>query len=233
MPGASARAVLACRYSPGEPHRHGVPAPLALGRSAGPRVPTPHARRPWNARRPTKERTVRCPRATRGKCAVSGPRAGWPACQRRMNPHSTGVGSPDSASGGIRRLPPGARSMRHQPAHGRRAADMSHTQFGRIERGELGNLTVDQARGRQQQSACASLKTYPDGDPARDADIWRSLERFHRRLPRGPFGERRCRCRSQETAGLGTALPFLVGGELDANVRRAFAMSRRSNAGSR
>ena len=46
-------------------------------------------------------------------------------------------------------------------------------------------------------------------------------------------GERRCHCPFQETAGLGMRCSFWVGGERDASVRRAFAMPRRWNAGSR
>ena len=66
------------------------------------------------------------------------------------------------------------------------AADMSHTQFGRIERGQLGKLTVDQAaRAAAAVGLRITLKTYPDGDPARDAGHLGLAERFHRRLPPG------------------------------------------------
>lgn len=66
------------------------------------------------------------------------------------------------------------------------AADMSHTQFGRIERGQLRKLTVDQAsRAAAAVGLRVTLKTYPDGDPARDAAQLGLAERFHRRLPAG------------------------------------------------
>jgi len=64
------------------------------------------------------------------------------------------------------------------------AAGMSHAQFGRIERGTLQALTIDQA-----SRACAAIglrlvvKTFPDGDPARDAAHLATIESFRRRLP--------------------------------------------------
>jgi hypothetical protein len=65
------------------------------------------------------------------------------------------------------------------------AADMSHTQFGRIERGQLRKLTVDQAaRAAAAVGLRITLKTYPDGDPARDAGHLGLAARFKRRLPR-------------------------------------------------
>jgi transcriptional regulator with XRE-family HTH domain len=64
------------------------------------------------------------------------------------------------------------------------AADMSHSQISRIERGELRDLTFDQAA---RAAAAVGLKlvvrTFPDGDPARDAAHLALLERFRRRLP--------------------------------------------------
>lgn len=66
------------------------------------------------------------------------------------------------------------------------AADMSHAQFGRIERGELRELTVDQL-----SRACAAVglrlavRAYPDGDPVRDAGQLAVLERFRLLLPAG------------------------------------------------
>jgi hypothetical protein len=66
------------------------------------------------------------------------------------------------------------------------AAGMSHTQFGRIERGQLTGLTFDQAaRSAAAVGLRLTLKTYPDGDPARDAAHLGLAERFRRRLPRG------------------------------------------------
>ncbi len=65
------------------------------------------------------------------------------------------------------------------------AVGMSHAQFGRIERGELRELTVDQL-----SRACAAVglrlvvRAYPDGDPVRDAAQLALLERFRARLPR-------------------------------------------------
>ena len=66
------------------------------------------------------------------------------------------------------------------------AAAMSHAQFGRIERGEIRQLTVDQL-----SRACAAVglrlvvRAYPDGDPVRDAAQLALLERFRSCLPAG------------------------------------------------
>ena len=66
------------------------------------------------------------------------------------------------------------------------AADMSHAQFGRIERAELRELTVDQL-----SRACAAVglrlavRAYPDGDPVRDAAQLALLARFQALLPSG------------------------------------------------
>jgi hypothetical protein len=63
---------------------------------------------------------------------------------------------------------------------------MSHAQFGRIERGELRELTVDQL-----SRACAAVglrlavRAYPDGDPVRDTAQMALLERFRSCLPAG------------------------------------------------
>jgi hypothetical protein len=63
---------------------------------------------------------------------------------------------------------------------------MSHTQFGRIERGQLKGLTFDQAaRAAASVGLRVSCKTYPDGDPARDAAHLGLAERFRQRLPPG------------------------------------------------
>jgi len=66
------------------------------------------------------------------------------------------------------------------------AADMSHAQFGRIERGALNQLTVDQA-----SRACAAVglrlvvRAYPDGEPIADRAQLALLARFRARLPEG------------------------------------------------
>ena len=63
---------------------------------------------------------------------------------------------------------------------------MSHAQFGRIERGELPELSVEQL-----SRACAAVglqlvvRAYPDGDPARDAGQLALLKRLEARLPDG------------------------------------------------
>ena len=65
-----------------------------------------------------------------------------------------------------------------------RAAGMSRAQFGRIERGEIAHLSVDQlCRAAAAVGLKVSLRTFPDGDPARDAGQLAILERFHQRLP--------------------------------------------------
>jgi hypothetical protein len=66
------------------------------------------------------------------------------------------------------------------------AAAMSHTQFGRIERAELPNLTVEQlSRAATAVGLRLVVRTYPDGDPVRDAAHRALLERFRRLLPAG------------------------------------------------
>jgi hypothetical protein len=66
------------------------------------------------------------------------------------------------------------------------AVALDPSTYGRIERGELENVTV-----RQLALACASVgrdlsvRSYPRGDPARDAGHRRLLERFRVRLPPG------------------------------------------------
>jgi hypothetical protein len=63
---------------------------------------------------------------------------------------------------------------------------MSHAQFGRIERAELDELTIDQAA-----RACAAVglrlivKAVPGGDPALDAGQLALLGRLRRELPIG------------------------------------------------
>src|SRR5262245_17276992 len=64
------------------------------------------------------------------------------------------------------------------------AAGMSHAQFGRIERGVLRELTIDQAsRAAAAVGLRLVVKTYPDGDAARDAAHLAVLGRFKARLP--------------------------------------------------
>jgi transcriptional regulator with XRE-family HTH domain len=66
-----------------------------------------------------------------------------------------------------------------------RAAGMSRAQFGRIERAEIRGLTIDQAsRAAAAVGLRLVVKTYPDGDPARDAAHLALAERFRARLPR-------------------------------------------------
>ena len=63
---------------------------------------------------------------------------------------------------------------------------MSQAQLGRIERGELSDLTLEQV-------CCAGLavglrlgaRLYPDGDPVRDDAQLRLLERFRSLCPPG------------------------------------------------
>lgn len=65
-----------------------------------------------------------------------------------------------------------------------RAVRMSRSQFGRIERAELPNVTVDQLC-----RACAAVglkfagRAYPDGDPLRDAAQLALIARFRALLP--------------------------------------------------
>lgn len=67
-----------------------------------------------------------------------------------------------------------------------RAVRMSHAQLGRIERGEIRGLTVDQAA-----RACAAVglklvvRAYPDAEPIRDAAHVALLGRFRSLLPAG------------------------------------------------
>ncbi|MBI3745403.1 MAG: helix-turn-helix domain-containing protein [Chloroflexi bacterium] len=66
------------------------------------------------------------------------------------------------------------------------AAAMSHAQFGRIERGDMEHVTLEQV-------ACAgavvglrlTARLYPDGDPVRDAAQLRLISRLRRCLPDG------------------------------------------------
>jgi len=65
-------------------------------------------------------------------------------------------------------------------------AGMSRSQYGRIERGELVRLSFEQAcRAAAAVGLDLSVRTFPDGDPVRDAGQLRLLERFHALLPMG------------------------------------------------
>lgn len=65
-----------------------------------------------------------------------------------------------------------------------RAVGMSHSQFGRIERAALPNVTVDQfCRAASAVGLKIVVRAYPDGDPVRDAAQLALLERFRRRVP--------------------------------------------------
>jgi transcriptional regulator with XRE-family HTH domain len=65
-----------------------------------------------------------------------------------------------------------------------RAAAMSASQFGRIERGELRNVTLEQlCRASAAVGLRPNLRLYPDGDPVRDAGQNRLLERLRVRVP--------------------------------------------------
>jgi transcriptional regulator with XRE-family HTH domain len=66
------------------------------------------------------------------------------------------------------------------------AAGMSHAQVGRIERGVVRGLSIDQAcRVGLAVGLRLGARLYPDGDPIRDAAQLRLLERLRRRLPSG------------------------------------------------
>jgi transcriptional regulator with XRE-family HTH domain len=64
------------------------------------------------------------------------------------------------------------------------AVGMSHAQFGRIERGELDDLTFDQAcRAGLAVGLRLGSKYYPDGDPVRDRAQIALLDRFRHHVP--------------------------------------------------
>ncbi|HKF85859.1 MAG TPA: helix-turn-helix domain-containing protein [Candidatus Limnocylindrales bacterium] len=64
------------------------------------------------------------------------------------------------------------------------AAEMSHAQFGRIERALLPRLTFEQAcRAGIAVGLRVGARAYPTGDPVRDAGQLRLLERFISLLP--------------------------------------------------
>jgi hypothetical protein len=82
------------------------------------------------------------------------------------------------------------RNARHTSGVSQRAAgravDISHAQFGRIERGEIDGLTILQA-----SRACAAIglklvvRVYPDSDAVLDTPQLALLDRFRRRLGAG------------------------------------------------
>ncbi len=66
------------------------------------------------------------------------------------------------------------------------AAGMSHAQFGRIERGVLLDLTIDQTcRAGLAVGLRLGARLFVDGDAVRDTAQLRLLERFRSRLPAG------------------------------------------------
>jgi len=66
------------------------------------------------------------------------------------------------------------------------ACAMSRSQVGRIERGELPRISLDQAtRAALAVGLRLSIRAYPDGDPVRDAAQLALLDRLQRRLPPG------------------------------------------------
>ncbi len=66
------------------------------------------------------------------------------------------------------------------------AAGMSHAQWGRIERSQCRQLTIDQAtRAAMAVGLRLVASTYPEGDAVRDAAQLGLLDRFRSRLPPG------------------------------------------------
>lgn len=64
------------------------------------------------------------------------------------------------------------------------AAGISHAHWGRIERGLVPNLSITQAcTVAAVVGLRLSVRTYPDGDPVRDAGQLALIERFRVRLP--------------------------------------------------
>lgn len=64
------------------------------------------------------------------------------------------------------------------------AARMSHAQFGRIERAELHDLSIDQAsRAAFAVGLRLAVRAFPSGDPVRDRAQLALLERLRVRLP--------------------------------------------------
>ena len=66
------------------------------------------------------------------------------------------------------------------------AVGMSGSQFGRVERGEIRNVSVEQwFRAAAAVGLRLHVRAYPDGDPLRDMAQSRLLDRFRRRLHQG------------------------------------------------
>jgi hypothetical protein len=66
------------------------------------------------------------------------------------------------------------------------AGGMSHTQLGRMERGQIPGLTIEQVcRAGLAVGLRLGARLYPDGDAVRDTGQLRLLERFRLRLPAG------------------------------------------------
>ena len=84
-----------------------------------------------------------------------------------------------------------------------KSVGMSHSQFGRIERADLTDVTVQQLG-----LACGAVglkivvRAYPDGEPVRDGAQLALLERLRRHVP--------------ETAGWRTEVPLALQGDLRA-----------------
>ena len=85
------------------------------------------------------------------------------------------------------------------------SADMSHAQWGRIERAALLEVTFGQAsRAATAVGLRLDVRCYPDGDPVRDAGQLALLERFRRRLPSGARWDTEVPLPIPATAGRGT-----------------------------
>ena len=101
------------------------------------------------------------------------------------------------------------------------AVGMSHAQLGRIERGKLPQLTLEQAcRAGMALGLELGAKLYPDGDPVRDRAQLKLLGAIPRATPdRGERGTRRSHCRSPAIDGRGTAWSGSAGAGPDARPR--------------
>jgi transcriptional regulator with XRE-family HTH domain len=67
-----------------------------------------------------------------------------------------------------------------------RSVQMSHAQFGRIERGRLAHVTVSQlSRASAAVGLQLSVRVFPAGEPVRDRAQLALLERFRALLPKG------------------------------------------------
>jgi transcriptional regulator with XRE-family HTH domain len=94
-------------------------------------------------------------------------------------------------------------------------AGMPHVHWSRIERGLVPNLSMLQAcQAGAAVGLRVSLRTYPDGDPIRDAGGQALLERFRARLPAG--------------AGWQTEVPMNIPGDRRAWDARVVIAGRRA-----